>query len=63
MVAWSLSINWESELVRLQLAARLDPTLAADLEPDYPNTNPVVAEARRQPGFHAPAAYCRPDAE
>ncbi len=45
MVAWSLSINWESELVRLQLAAKLDPTLAADLEPDYPNTNPVVAEA------------------
>ncbi len=44
MVAWSLSINWESELVRLQLAAKLDPTLAADLEPDYPNTNPVVAE-------------------
>ena len=45
MVAWSLSINWESELVRLQLAAKLDPTLAADLEPDYPTTNPVVAEA------------------
>ena len=44
MMAWSLSINWESELIRLQLAAKLDPTLAADLEPDYPNTNPTVGE-------------------
>ena len=43
-MAWSLSINWESELIRLQLAAKLDPTLAADLEPDYPNTNPTVDE-------------------
>ena len=34
----------ESELIRLQLAAKLDPTLAADLEPDYPNTNPTVGE-------------------
>ena len=44
MVAWSLSINWESELVRVQLAAKLDATLAADLEPDYPATNPAVSE-------------------
>ena len=44
MMAWSLSINWESELIRLQLAAKLDSTLAADLEPDYPATNPTVAE-------------------
>ena len=44
MMAWSLSINWESELIRLQLAGKLDPTLAADLEPDYPATNPTVAE-------------------
>ena len=44
MMAWSLCINWESELIRLQLAGKLDPTLAADLEPDYPATNPTVAE-------------------
>ncbi|MDE0139865.1 MAG: penicillin acylase family protein [Caldilineaceae bacterium] len=44
MMTWSLSVNWESELVRLQLAAKLDPTLAADLEPDYPNANPAISE-------------------
>lgn len=44
VMAWSLSINWESELIRLQMAGQLDPTLAADLEPDYPGVNPVVAE-------------------
>ena len=44
MMAWSLSVNWESELVRLQLAAKLDPTLAADLEPDYPKSNPAIME-------------------
>ena len=44
MMAWSLSINWESELIRLQLAGKLDATLAADLEPDYPSTNPTVSE-------------------
>ena len=44
MMAWSLSVNWESELIRLQLAGRLDPTLAADLEPDYPTNNPAAVE-------------------
>ncbi len=44
MMAWSLSVNWESELVRLQLLAKLGPTLAADLEPDYPNANPAAME-------------------
>ncbi len=44
MMSWSLNVNWESELVRLQLAAKLDPTLASDLEPDYPNINPTVSE-------------------
>ena len=44
MIAWSLSINWESELIRLQLLGKLDSTLAADLEPNYPATNPTIAE-------------------
>ncbi|MBI3960129.1 MAG: penicillin acylase family protein [Chloroflexi bacterium] len=45
VMGWSLSVNWESELVRLQLANQLDPVLAADLEPDYPPQNPAISEA------------------
>lgn len=45
LMAWSMSVNWESELVRLQLAAQMAPHLAADLEPDYPQENPVILEA------------------
>nr|HRJ42414.1 penicillin acylase family protein [Caldilineaceae bacterium] len=45
VMGWSLSVNWESELVRLQLANQLDPLLAADLEPDYPPHNPAITEA------------------
>ena len=33
MMAWSLSINWETELLRAQLIARLGPERAAELEP------------------------------
>jgi penicillin amidase len=33
MMAWSLSVNWETELLRAQLIARLGPELAAELEP------------------------------
>lgn len=45
VMGWSLSVNWESELVRLQLANQLDPMLAAELEPDYPPQNPAISEA------------------
>lgn len=45
VMGWSLSVNWESELVRLQLANQLDPVLAAELEPDYPPENPAITEA------------------
>ena len=41
---WSLSINWESELTRLQLLHQLDPVAAAELEPDYPPKNPITLE-------------------
>lgn len=43
-MSWSLSVNWESELIRLQLLGKLGPTLAADLEPDYPEANPAIME-------------------
>ncbi len=45
MMAWSLSVNWEGELTRLQMLQEMDPTLAADLEPDYPADNPIILEA------------------
>ncbi|MCC6956655.1 MAG: penicillin acylase family protein [Anaerolineales bacterium] len=32
MMAWSLSVNWEAELLRAQLIARLGPEKAAELE-------------------------------
>ena len=45
VMAWGLSVNWESELTRLRLQERLGPIRAADLEPDYPANNPIIAEA------------------
>lgn len=43
-LAWSMSTNWERELNRLQLTAALDTYTAAELEPEYPAQNPVIAE-------------------
>lgn len=43
-MAWSMSINWESELTRLRLLQRLDPVIAAELEPDYPEKSPFILE-------------------
>lgn len=45
LFAWSLSVNWESELTRLQLLAKLGPMRAAELEPDYPAKTPLILEA------------------
>lgn len=42
--AWSMSINWESELTRLRLLQELDPYTAADLDHDYPEKNPLILE-------------------
>ncbi len=42
MMAWMLSVNWESELLRAHLIARLGPDLAAALEPAYPPQCPYV---------------------
>jgi penicillin amidase len=44
MMSWSLSVNWEAELLRAQLVARLGPEQAAELEPGqlkrWPNILP-----------------------
>ncbi len=45
LFGWSLSVNWESELTRLQLYEKLGPMRAAELEPDYPANTPVILEA------------------
>ncbi len=42
MMAWMLSVNWESELLRALLIARLGPELAAELEPDTSSSEPYV---------------------
>lgn len=44
VMGWSLSINWESELVRVQLLEHADAFRAAELEPEYPEYNPVITE-------------------
>ena len=35
MMSWDLSVNWETELLRARLIARLGPERAAELEPEY----------------------------
>jgi penicillin amidase len=35
MMSWSLSVNWETEILRAQLIARLGAERAAELEPAY----------------------------
>jgi penicillin amidase len=42
MMSWTLSVNWEAELLRAQLIARLGPELAAELEPAYPREMPTI---------------------
>jgi penicillin amidase len=42
LLAWTLSGNWESELLRARLLARLGPERAARLEPGYPADHPLT---------------------
>jgi penicillin amidase len=42
MMAWTLSANWEVELLRAQLIARLGPERAAELEPDTSADEPYI---------------------
>ncbi len=42
MMAWTLSANWEAELLRAQLIARLGPEMAAELEPDTSADEPYI---------------------
>jgi penicillin G amidase len=49
MMAWGLSINWETELLRAQIIARLGPELASELEQG--GRGPIITSA---------AAFFRP---
>lgn len=42
VMAWNLSCNWASELLRARLAAKLGADRAVDLEPPYPADNPTI---------------------
>jgi penicillin amidase len=42
LLAWTLSANWESELLRARVLAKVGPNLAARLEPDYPRDHPLT---------------------
>jgi len=46
VMAWNLGCNWDSELIRARLAARLGVDLAADLEPWFPADNPAIVQGR-----------------
>jgi penicillin amidase len=54
VMAWRLCCNWESELIRARLAARLGADRAADLEPLYPSDNPAIIPGAGLPKKAAP---------
>lgn len=56
MLSWSLSANWETELLRAALIERLGPSLAAELEPSPPARWPTVMPPSKKdttPNCHA----------
>lgn len=72
MMAWSLSVNWEAELLRARAIARLGPEAASELEPphlkrwpyiippgsDYSNIGDWALErARKSRPFSGPSPY------
>jgi penicillin amidase len=42
VMAWNLSINWDTEILRARLMDKLGVERAAELEPMYPYNNPTV---------------------
>ncbi|MDH7487008.1 MAG: penicillin acylase family protein [Anaerolineae bacterium] len=65
LIAWQLSANWEAELLRARLAAKLGPERAASLEPPEPPDTPAIVrspEARSAPSAVAAAQARRPEA-
>ncbi len=54
VMAWTMSCNWVSEIIRARLAARLGPRRAADLEPPYPADNPPIVHGPESPAGASP---------
>jgi len=46
-MGWALSCNWESELLRASLIEILGPERAAELEPPYPESNPIIIQSSK----------------
>jgi len=42
MMAWELSVNWETEILRAKLIDKLGPEKAAELEPPFDDTQPFI---------------------
>ena len=42
LLAWTLSSGWAAEIVRARLITSVGKDLAAELEPGYPDQNPVT---------------------
>ncbi len=42
MMAWELCVNWESEILRAQLIAKLGPKVASELEPPHASVQPLI---------------------
>ncbi|MFC2015575.1 penicillin acylase family protein [Chloroflexota bacterium] len=42
LLAWNLSANWASEVIRARIAGKVGADLAADLEPEFPVDNPAI---------------------
>lgn len=56
LMAWVLSGNWESEILRAHLVSRFGPDGAQTLLPAYPDDHPIVVpEAADYTPFRAPA--------
>lgn len=45
LLAFGLSTNWESELLRADMVRELGPELTARLDPAYPRDNPIVEQS------------------
>jgi penicillin amidase len=55
VMAWMMSGNWASEVIRARLAAKLGADLAADLEPPYPADAPTIVHGSGLPEGATPA--------
>lgn len=56
MMAWDLSVNWDTEIIRAQLIRKLGAEKAALLEPPYLDRWPVVLSRQEVADFQGSAA-------